>query len=453
MYTSHSVLADIGAGKVEKYNDKPYFLCEYAHAMGVGPGGLEEYNEIFERYDSLLGGCIWEWADHAVYHGESAGVKHPENCHLQWTYGGDHGERIHDRNFCCDGLMYPDRRPHTGALNMRNAYRPVHAAWVDGKLSFRSYYRFANATHTAAWELRHNGLGVVTGSIALDIPPMGTQEAYLQLPAFGAGDYTLVLRYLAESGEETAFEELALQEQYVAEEIASSGGLTEILSTLRLNITRAWLDNDLCSWNNVSKKALSFRVDCGPAFAMDLRTEALPGGAVKVMVRLEPYERQLPSKDAEVVRFGVTLRLPREWNQVQYYGLGETENLPDLRLAALTGVYSSTVEQMHEPYIMPQDNGNHGQCRWLALTGKDGKGVKITNAPGRFFFSAHSYSQESLDAATHQEDLRDEGTVFLSIDGFIRGAGSASCGADTQDKYKVYVQDGLEFSFVIAGLD
>ena len=103
--------------KVKQLCDRPYFLCEYSHAMGVGPGGMEDYWKEIYSYDSLTGGCVWEMIDHAVLHEDGS-----------YTYGGDHGEWEHDGNFCVDGLFYPDRTPSTGARILKFIYRPIRVS-------------------------------------------------------------------------------------------------------------------------------------------------------------------------------------------------------------------------------------------------------------------------------------------------------------------------------------
>ena len=106
--------------------DKPMILCEYAHAMGNGPGDLEDYRQIIEKYDIICGAFVWEWCDHAVEKGrvDTPGIHQGKAIYY---YGGDHGEALHDGNFCMDGLVYPDRRPHTGLLEYKNVYRPARA--------------------------------------------------------------------------------------------------------------------------------------------------------------------------------------------------------------------------------------------------------------------------------------------------------------------------------------
>ena len=448
MYTNHARVEMIGKGDPEleeKALATPFIICEYVHAMGQGPGCFEEYWELFYKYDNLMGGCVWEWADHAVYH---------EDGPYKYTYGGDHGERIHDGNFCVDGLVYPDRTPHTGAYAMKNIYRPVRAAKTDKGIIFTNTNRFANAMYETQWKLLYNGAEIKSGAVKLDIPALGTFEMPLELPKFEAGDYHLSIFY----GNDIAFEQLVLQEEYVEEEMQPNGDLNDVLGTLSLNFLRAPLDNDnWMNWVNqeYAPKNLTVCEDGVYAgedkqFTMALATEELPGGAVKVTAKLTAAEDML--EELQIPRFGVRLVLPNEWSNVKYYGLGERENLPDFKEHAMVGIYETTVDAMHEPYVFPQDNGNHGEVRWLELTDEQGRGLRISNAPGKLSFSAHRYSQENLIAAKHQEDLKDEGAVFLSVDGFMRGSGSSSCGPDTLDEYKLDLAKGLEFSFVIVGV-
>lgn len=107
--------------------DKPYLLVEYCHSMGNGPGDLEDYFQYIDENDIMCGGFVWEWCDHAIYKGTS------ENGKAMYYYGGDHGEEMHDGNFCMDGLTYPDRTPHTGLLEYKNVYRPIRVKSYDQK--------------------------------------------------------------------------------------------------------------------------------------------------------------------------------------------------------------------------------------------------------------------------------------------------------------------------------
>ena len=126
---------------MEKRPDKPFLLIEYCHAMGNGPGDLEDYFQMIYEYDVLCGGFVWEWCDHAIYQGQDAKGKE------KYFYGGDFGEEVHDGNFCMDGLVYPDRTPHTGLLEYQNVYRPARAVSFcqkTGELCLENYMNYVN---------------------------------------------------------------------------------------------------------------------------------------------------------------------------------------------------------------------------------------------------------------------------------------------------------------------
>lgn len=121
--------------------DKPYVMCEYSHAMGNGPGDLEEYFEVIQEQPGFCGGFVWEWCDHAIYKGKTIEGKNI------YYYGGDHGEYPHDGNFCMDGLVYPDRRVHTGLLEFKNVHRPARVVRFDqesGECTLHNYMDFVN---------------------------------------------------------------------------------------------------------------------------------------------------------------------------------------------------------------------------------------------------------------------------------------------------------------------
>ncbi|MCI7181151.1 MAG: glycoside hydrolase family 2 TIM barrel-domain containing protein [Schaedlerella sp.] len=160
MYTSVS--------EVEEYltnsPDKPLLLVEYCHAMGNGPGDLEDYFKVIEKYDSMCGGFVWEWCDHAVFKG------YAENGKAMYYYGGDHGEAIHDGNFCVDGLVYPDRRPHTGLLEYKNVHRPVRVSGYcqeTGTVKLHSYMDFLDLADYLyfTYEISCDGVIVEEGRI------------------------------------------------------------------------------------------------------------------------------------------------------------------------------------------------------------------------------------------------------------------------------------------------
>ena len=146
---------------LEKDASKPFLLVEYCHSMGNGPGDFEDYFQLMHQYDIMCGGFVWEWCDHAISKGQA------ENGKTIYYYGGDHGEVIHDSNFCMDGLVYPDRTPHTGLLEYKNVYRPARVSYEGKKLTIHNYMDFDDLKDFVElqYEVTCDGLTVETGKI------------------------------------------------------------------------------------------------------------------------------------------------------------------------------------------------------------------------------------------------------------------------------------------------
>ena len=149
---------------LDKDGSKPFLLVEYCHSMGNGPGDFEDYFQMIQDNDKMCGGFVWEWCDHAIAHGTA------ENGKTIYAYGGDHGEEIHDGNFCMDGLVYPDRTVHTGLLEYKNVYRPARVISYDkesGELVIHNYMDFDDLKDYVkiSYELTQDGLVISKGKL------------------------------------------------------------------------------------------------------------------------------------------------------------------------------------------------------------------------------------------------------------------------------------------------
>lgn len=182
---------------LEHEADKPYILCEYCHAMGNGPGDFEDYFQLFEKYDKICGGFVWEWCDHAISKGKAANGK------TIYYYGGDHGEMIHDGNFCMDGLVYPDRTPHTGLLEYKNVHRPVRVVSFDpqaGTLTFHNYMDFTSLEDaiSISYEICCDGTVAKKGTLYdVTAPPHGESTISFSPDIPGKGKTYLKILYEA----------------------------------------------------------------------------------------------------------------------------------------------------------------------------------------------------------------------------------------------------------------
>lgn len=509
MYTNHKLVEKTGKHtRGKKYTPKPFFLCEYAHAMGVGPGGLEEYWDIFYKYDNLMGGCIWEWSDHSVYH---------PNGKWKFTYGGDHGEWRHDGCFCVDGLVYPDRRLHTGAKEMKNVYRPVRAEYEDKKITFTNTNRFRNTSYiTAVWEVVKNGnILIAADEIVLDIDaeqsktfkidfkePKGDCDCHINIYYYVGDDEIASEQHEISNGFETeipkADGKLTLTSDSEASRVNFANGSvvfsaeTGMLESYTVNgkeminaspafakgflpnIYRAFLDNDTeyrnewiaagyddysCICSDFEAELENDKVEIEVTYMLkskktrgylgkvEIEYEVSANGVIEVEAEFKPIVQKRLA--AHLPRFGLTLEMPENFNNIEYYGMGPDENLSDLYAHAMVGVYNTTVEDMHEPYIRPQDAGNRCKVRYLAVTDADGDGLKFAFDDEYFNFNARKYTQKLLQSAKHQEDLHDEKTVAVNIDGFTRGTGTASCGPDILPQFEVDGSKELEFKFIM----
>lgn len=179
----------------DKKDPRPLYLCEYAHGMGNSPGGLKEYIETFRKYDSFFGGCVWEFTDHAVEITLPDGKK-------GLVYGGDFGEYPNDSNFCVDGYIFPDRTPHTGLLELKEAYKPIESALVDienGTVEIKNLRYFEDLSDISlAWTLTCDGKPIANGFVpSLAIAPQRKKKFSLYAPEdfLCEGEYFLNLRY------------------------------------------------------------------------------------------------------------------------------------------------------------------------------------------------------------------------------------------------------------------
>ena len=196
-------------GKTKKYK-KPFFLCEYAHAMGLGPGGMKEYVETFYKHPRLIGGCIWEWADHSC-------IIENENGEKNYGYGGDFGEKYDFGNFCADGLVFPDRTLSSGALETKAAYQNISVTPVDllkGKVKFTNRFDFTDLSeYRICYSVEKDGEYIFSGDLVLSLRPHATRTVTLpytlpEVSRFGAHlNITLVTRFASpylKAGEEVA---------------------------------------------------------------------------------------------------------------------------------------------------------------------------------------------------------------------------------------------------------
>lgn len=490
---------------LDKDGSKPFLLVEYCHSMGNGPGDFEDYFQMIQDNDKMCGGFVWEWCDHAIAHGTA------ENGKTIYAYGGDHGEEIHDGNFCMDGLVYPDRTVHTGLLEYKNVYRPARVISYDkesGELVLHNYMDFDDLKDYVkiSYELTQDGLVISKGklpevsaaphsegkiNLKINVPESG--KCYLkfiyhlkkELPLL---DEDHILGFdeieVSKDGAKCKLAEKWLQKTAVDSELQVNENDTQIhikgrefaytidkrtaLFTemkfagreylnhpMELNIWRAPTDNDMYIKSEWKKAHYD------KAYTRAYTTEVVQGKhGVKITshasVVAETVQKILDvtitwkieaagkidadievTKDDEfpdLPRFGVRMFLDKKLSAARYFGMGPQESYCDKHQAASHGLYHANVDDLHEDYICPQENGSHYDCEYVELNNSR-YGI-VVSAENAFSFNASYYTQEELEKKTHNYELTESDSVVFCVDYALNGIGSNSCGPVVLDQYR-----------------
>ncbi|MBE6884993.1 MAG: DUF4981 domain-containing protein [Ruminococcaceae bacterium] len=506
MYPAVENIIAYAQGDVEK--TRPLFLCEYAHAMGVGPGDLKDYWDAIYTYPKLIGGCVWEWADHSVRMCD-------ENGREFFVYGGYFGEQPNDGNFCVDGLVSPDRVPSSGLTEYKKVIQPVRIsaeAPERGEIKIENLYDFITlADLNMVWSVTRDGEDYASGIVgALDIAPHTSTIVKLnyKLPAADSAKYFLNISFLqcsdkpwAKKGFEVAYEQIALPVKFVpmlrtddgmdAPELVEDARYLEIIGenfayrfdkklgtfvnlTLngkefftaapKLSTWRAPIDNDrheLASMRECWLDRCYTKVYGTTAEIVDglpvITVDAAHGGTVYEPILHCKIQYTVCANGEVKTTITADVRedvppLPRfglefaiaGCNNLEYFGRGPHENYFDLKQSALFGHYRSTVDEQYVPYVFPQDCGNHTGTDWVAVSDIMGRGI-IFKGDG-FDFSALHYTAEDLDKAKLTTDLVKRDEAIVHIDYRQNGVGSHSCGPVLIKEY-AFDQKHIDFSF------
>ncbi len=478
---------------------RPWFQCEYAHAMGNGPGNLKEYWEAFEKYPRLIGGCIWEWADH--------GLRQKRDDGTEWfAYGGDFGDKPHDGNFCVDGLVSPDREPHPGLVEYKKIIEPVNVAPIAGKpgsFSVTNKYDLRDLSHlTAHWAVTKGASILEEGTLplpALAAKETGTLTIPASLPAGNVTEPVIVtvsvrLTYAASwapAGHEIAFGQYVApytvdapvstvgainltEAKYIAKiegegfaiefcklhgKILSwiSNGVSLIAEGPKVNLWRAVMDNDQhvkAKWYEVGYDRLWERVS----------NVAVATGNGKVLIAKQSVLGAFPVTPAFEVDTLYTIDSSGAVTIDVKIAPWKLANLPYIPRIGVTMQLPAGFESVKwfgrgpgESYVDMKQHARFGV--WSGTVDEqyvpfvrpqengnktDIEWVEVTNAAGVGLratgvnsFSTHHYTVAELDAAQHTYDLKPRLDTVFNLDALHSGLGSNSCGPISLERYLI----------------
>ena len=480
MYPTLSILQNNDASN----DSRPHFVCEYAHAMGNAIGNLQEYWDIMEDSRRIIGGCIWDWVDQAIYNPEDlvAGVENPR------VYTGYDFPGPHQGNFCSNGILTCSREESPKLAEVKKVYQYIKIKDFNAttkKVTIQNKYDFINLNQfDLVWELMQDGKVIETGTTNISLEPNATQE--VQIPyatsTTVASEYLLNVKFVlkdatrwSEAGRVMAQEQFSVTPQLPLAEVdtdsepstltvkeengeliisgdkisASFNKSTSILTTLSI------LGRDVI-YNNKGFEFSFFRYIENDKYTTTSvyygggtvnYSKSADGKTVTVTTTRTVTSRcdytivytfyangimdmdvTLAAKTSDLRRLGITCSLVPGLENVEYYARGPWENYCDRKTGSFLGIYKNTVTGFEEEYVKPQSMGNREDVRWLAFSDESGNGIKITTEGQVNFTALHNTDQEyvSLNHWWEIENVRRD-EIILSLDYMQRGVGNGSC--------------------------
>ena len=502
--------------------EKPYIMCEYAHAMGNSMGNMQEYWDVMRSSKNMQGGFIWEWYNHGFPAKDDQG-------RFFWAYGGDLGgyNLVNDGNFCMDGMISPDQNylPHTHIV--KKVYQNILFKAKDlnnGIITVINDYKFTDLTndnYSYEWVLLKNGNVESKGTFDVSVPADSQKDVKLNIPQIkaepGVEHFLQVYAYnkketaFLKAGFEVAKEEFAYDTNNYFTEKGKSGSLNiskeqdQIIVTSgtlkyqfatkdtrrglirfesdgrfvmrelpRLNFWRGPTDNDFGANDQINLRLwevagdntrysylgseekdgnIAIKYECKLSAIeakVDLTYTVNKDGSLNIKADYKALSDNLP----DMMRFGMIMTLPREYNDFAWYGRGPHENYIDRKHDTFMGVWKGKVEDQAFSYYRPQEAGNKTDVRWLTLTNGQNKGIRVEGGQP-LSVSATNYKPEDLDPGRtkkqqHWSDVLPRNEVVLCVDLFQRGvAGLDSWGARPLSKYS-FTDKEYSYNFTIS---
>ena len=468
---------------------QPLYLCEFSHAMGNGPGDLWDYWQLVEQYPKFIGGCIWEWADHTVIQNGIA------------KYGGDwETELTNDGNFCCDGVVFPDRTLKAGTREMAFIYQPMQVALAENSLQIKNNYFFKTLWGNLTLTLCRDGKTLATRELLLDLDAQKTLLLPIPGELPGSCRYGCYVDVLLRHPNGNRICSHQLQLPIPSESLKPLGtpavleddgkniiavgdgfrytfskhygtfvsmeleGVEQLAQPLRLSTFRAPTDNDRRVKKYWVQQPDGVSENMDKQFCKIYSVQVIDGrivtegslAGVSVMPLLRFRQTVAISDDGTVdfdveatveedafwlPRFGYDFALRDPNAAFAYFGMGPGETYRDLHHYAGFGLWESTAEQEYVPYLKPQEHGNHYGVRFLAFQNSL---QFVAETP--FECGISQYSAHELFKNRHAARLEKDGVTHVRIDYKQSGIGSGSCGPVLSEQYRLSEKE-IRFRF------
>ena len=431
---------------------RPVLTSEYAHCMGNALGNFQEYWDEIYSHPRMLGGFVWDWVDQGIASGKAV------------RYGGDFGDKPNLKAFCLNGIVKCDRELTNKYFEVQHVYAPVQFSKHGNDV-----FVINRNHHTDLSAYKATGVMLVNGKkqkpfdIALPNVAPG-DSAVLSLPrtlSVQQGKHCLLNILVTRDGAKVMDEQIHLSGSVLdynpkkqTQSVATASGSLDGVS-LKANFYRAPTDNDKSFGNWLAKDWTKNRIDTPTVVRIDDRTSEYKfvSGSVIVTQTVVPRGKgmydltvdfECKGELPELPRLGVMLELPKDYEQLQYYGRGPWDTYPDRWRSCHVGLWQSTVSSEYAHFPVPQDCGNHGECSYVSLKSHGGKRIEVravadaeADNGGVFTFSALHYTPQEISSVRHDYELVEGDHTILTIDCAVLGIGNGSCGPGVLKKYSI----------------
>ena len=459
--------------EARRISDRPFMMREYAHAMGNSMGNFQEYWDVIYADSSICGAAIWDWVDQGLLKKDS-GLEY-------WAYGGDFGDKPNDGAFCINGLIAPDRKPHPHYYEVQHVYQPLQfVREADGTIRIINHDSF---TDPSEYDITYDTLEV-------------SFEKYLNVSARLKEDKPWAKKGFAVASEQfqiskglknmRIYDGIAPKVKETPDGIIVSTG-NNIITIDKTGALASWIidgaemlkaplepyfwkpENDnqhaahfaerLSAWRdaaaqrtvrsiktNKNANTVSVTVDCTLPVGADytLTYEFYEKGDVKVEADYKPTATNLPL----IPKFGMRMRIPATFNNIEYFGRGPWENYPDRKRSAFMGQYKMPLSEFETEYIHPQDNSCRTDVRWFNISDRKRTLSVVGDQP--LCIRAWDYGEEDLEKAGHPQDILRGRFVNLNIDLNVHGVGGVDTwGARTLPQYTIDGNQPHHYGFIL----
>ena len=477
--------------EARRISDRPFMMREYAHAMGNSMGNFQEYWDVIYADSSICGAAIWDWVDQGITSqiakqmdngkwkiDNEAARQNGNNYQLSiinypFLYGGDFGDKPNDGPFCINGLVDPDRKPHPHYYEVQYVYQPIAFRFVEAdstvRIINRDYFTDINEYEYYV-EVYHQG-ELVIGELARIKDNSWFKVPY---PYFPYNDPELTLNVYARLRKATPWAPegfVVAREQFVLKAYEFPTPITPKVSSKNITIE----GNALTSWivdgqemlqaplepyfwkpENDNQHAAGFARRTAvwrEASDVTVNYTVINDKCIQVDVDYHPTGTDKPI----MPKFGMRMRIPSDFTNIEYYGRGPWENYPDRKQSAFIGRYQMPLSEYETEYIHPQDNGNRCDVRWFNIGNKQ-QTLRI-KALEPLCIRAWDYGEEDLEGLrdggpavppAHPHEINRGRFVNLNIDQNIHGVGGIDTwGQRTLPQYTIDGNKPHHYGFIL----